>query len=120
MSLIPVFMLVGNVTLTDVVWKQQQMHLPFALPLGLAFFMFVVASFAETNRLPFDLPEAESELITGYHTEYSAMKFSMFFIAEYSNMLTASALMATLFLGGWDIPFWHGDDMIVSAPGVVM
>ena len=70
----------------------------------------MVAAFAETNRLPFDLPEAESELIAGYHTEYSAMKFSMFFIAEYANMVTASALMATLFFGGWDIPFTLWDN----------
>jgi NADH-quinone oxidoreductase subunit H len=68
-----------------------------------------VAAFAETNRLPFDLPEAESELVAGYHSEYSAMKFSMFFIAEYSNMMTASALMATLFFGGWDIPLTTWD-----------
>jgi NADH-quinone oxidoreductase subunit H len=69
-----------------------------------------VAAFAETNRLPFDLPEAESELIAGYHTEYSAMKFSMFFIAEYANLVTASALMVTLFFGGWDIPFTLWDN----------
>lgn len=120
LSLIPVFMLVGNVTLTQVVWTQQAgSNLWFALPLGLSFFLFVVSAFAETNRLPFDLPEAESELITGYHTEYSSMKFSMFFIAEYANMLTASAMMATLFLGGWDIPFVTWDDMRVVAPGVV-
>ena len=119
LSLIPVFMLVGNVTMTEVVWKQQQMHLPYAFPLGLAFFLFVVSSFAETNRLPFDLAEAESELVTGYHTEYSAMKFSMFFIAEYSNMLTSSALMATLFLGGWDIPIWQGDNMHIVGPGII-
>jgi len=56
------------------------------------------------------MPEAESELVTGYHTEYSAMKFSMFFIAEYAHLVTASALMATLFFGGWDVPFWSGDD----------
>jgi NADH-quinone oxidoreductase subunit H len=70
----------------------------------------VISAFAETNRLPFDMPEAESELITGYHTEYSSMKFSMFFIAEYAHLITQSALMATLFLGGWDIPIWTGDN----------
>lgn len=120
LSLIPVFFLAGNVTLTHIVWTQQQeLGLWLAFPLGLSFMMFVVSSFAETNRLPFDVAEAESELVTGYHTEYSSMKFSMFFIAEYANMVTASALMATLFLGGWDIPFWNGDDMRVIAPGVV-
>jgi NADH-quinone oxidoreductase subunit H len=71
----------------------------------------MVAAFAETNRLPFDLPEAESELVAGYHSEYSAMKFSMFFIAEYANIMTASALMATLFFGGWDIPFTMWDNV---------
>ena len=121
LSLIPVFMLAGNVTLTQIVWTQQEgIGLWLALPLGLSFFLFVVSAFAETNRLPFDLPEAESELITGYHTEYSSMKFSMFFIAEYANMVTAAALMATLFLGSWDIPFWQGDDMRVTAAGVVI
>ena len=120
LSLIPVFMLAGNVTLTQIVWTQQaELGIWLAFPLGLAFFLFVASAFAETNRLPFDMAEAESELITGYHTEYSSMKFSMFFIAEYANMLTAAALMATLFLGGWDIPFWNGDDMRVIAPGVV-
>ncbi len=74
------------------------------LGLSIAFLIFLVAAFAETNRLPFDLPEAESELVAGYHSEYSAMKFAMFFIAEYANMVTASALMVTLFFGGWDIP----------------
>jgi NADH-quinone oxidoreductase subunit H len=120
LSLLPVFMLAGNVTLTQIVWSQQEeIGLWFALPLGLSFLLFFVSAFSETNRLPFDVAEAESELITGYHTEYSSMKFSMFFIAEYANVLTSSALMATLFLGGWDIPFWNGDDMRVVAPGVV-
>jgi NADH-quinone oxidoreductase subunit H len=120
LSLIPVFMLAGNVTLTQIVWTQQQeIGLWFAFPLGLAFLFFVISAFAETNRLPFDVAEAESELVTGYHTEYSSMKFSMFPIAEYANMLTASALMATLFLGGWDIPFWTGDNMRVVAPGII-
>jgi len=111
LSLLPVIMLAGNVTLPAIVAQQQQLGFWYMFPLSLAFIFFVISAFAETNRLPFDLPEAESELITGYHTEYSAMKFSMFFIAEYSHILTASALMATLFLGGWSIPFWSGDHM---------
>lgn len=120
LSLVPVFMLMGNVTLTHVVWTQQEgVGLWLALPLSVSFIIFVISAFAETNRLPFDMPEAESELVAGYHTEYSSMKFSMFFMAEYANMTTASALMATLFLGGWDIPFFTFDNMRVVAPGVV-
>ena len=111
LSLIPVMMLAGNVTLTRMV-ADQQLGLWYILPLSLAFLLFLISAFAETNRLPFDMPEAESELVTGYHTEYSSMKFSMFFIAEYAHVITASALMATLFLGGWDIPFWTGDNII--------
>lgn len=110
LSLIVVLMLAGNVTLTEIIWKQQQLDFWFALPLSLGFILFVISAFAETNRLPFDMPEAESELVTGYHTEYSSMKFSMFMIAEYSHLLTTSALMATLFFGGWDVPFWTADD----------
>ncbi|HEX6939769.1 MAG TPA: NADH-quinone oxidoreductase subunit NuoH [Longimicrobiales bacterium] len=120
LSLIPLFMLVGNVTLTQAVWTQQEeLGLWFALPLGLSFVFFVISAFAETNRLPFDLAECEAELAAGFHTEYSSMKFSMFFITEYAHVLTTSALMATLFLGGWDIPFTSWDDMVVVAPGVV-
>lgn len=120
MSLVPVFMLAGNVTLTHIVWTQQQdLGLWLAFPLGLSFLLFVISAFAETNRLPFDMAEAESELVSGFHTEYSSMKFAMFFMAEYANMITAAALMATLFLGGWDIPFWAGDNMRVVAPGIV-
>lgn len=72
-------------------------------PIG--FITFVVSAFAETNRLPFDLPEAEPELVGGYHTEYSSMKFAAFFLAEYANMIIASALIVTLYLGGWQIPY---------------
>ena len=114
LSLVTVLMLTGNVTLTQVVFEQQRLQLWFILPLSLGFILFLISAFAETNRLPFDMPEAESELVTGYHTEYSSMKFSMFFIAEYAHVITQSALMATLFLGGWDIPFWHGDDAFYS------
>jgi NADH-quinone oxidoreductase subunit H len=110
MSTIPVLLLAGNVSLSRIV-SQQAFETWNVLNLTVAFFIFLVAAFAETNRLPFDLPEAESELIAGYHSEYSAMKFSLFFIAEYANMVTASALMATLFFGGWDIPFTLWDNV---------
>ncbi|HYL21751.1 MAG TPA: NADH-quinone oxidoreductase subunit NuoH [Gemmatimonadales bacterium] len=112
MSTVAVLLLAGNVTLAEVVARQSQSLVTWnVFPLSLAFFIFMVAAFAETNRLPFDLPEAEGELIAGYHTEYSAMKFSMFYIAEYANMVTASALMATLFFGGYDIPFTRWDNV---------
>jgi NADH-quinone oxidoreductase subunit H len=121
LSLIPVLLITGNVTLNQVVNTQATLHLWNALTLGLACFIFITAAFAETNRLPFDLPEAESELITGYHTEYSAMKFSLFFIAEYANMMTASAMIATIFFGGWDIPFTQADNLAaVSFPLVLL
>ncbi|HJQ12736.1 MAG TPA: NADH-quinone oxidoreductase subunit NuoH [Gemmatimonadaceae bacterium] len=110
MSTIPVLLLAGNVSLNSII-NQQAWGGWNVVNLTVAFFIFMVAAFAETNRLPFDLPEAESELIAGYHTEYSAMKFSLFFIAEYASMVTASALMATLFFGGWDVPFTGRDNI---------
>jgi NADH-quinone oxidoreductase subunit H len=110
MSTIPVLLLAGNVSLNSII-NQQAWGGWNVVNLTVAFFIFMVAAFAETNRLPFDLPEAESELIAGYHTEYSAMKFSLFFIAEYAGMVTASALMATLFFGGWDVPFTARDNI---------
>jgi NADH-quinone oxidoreductase subunit H len=110
MSTIPVLLLAGNVTLNSII-NQQAWGGWNVVNLTVAFFIFMVSAFAETNRLPFDLPEAESELIAGYHTEYSAMKFSLFFIAEYGGMVTASALMATLFFGGWDVPFTARDNI---------
>jgi NADH-quinone oxidoreductase subunit H len=103
LSLIPVLLMSGNVSFTAII-RDQQAGLWYVLPLFLSFFVFLIAGFAETNRLPFDLPEAESELIAGYHTEYSAMKFSFFFIAEYANVVTVCAMVTTLFFGGWDIP----------------
>jgi NADH-quinone oxidoreductase subunit H len=109
MSTIPIILLAGNVTMAQII-RQQAHSMWNVFNLTVAFVVFLIASLAETNRVPFDLPEAESELIAGYHTEYSAMKFSLFFIAEYANMFTASALMSTLFLGGWDIPFTGWDN----------
>ena len=109
MSTVCVLLLSGNVSLNQIIQQQALMGWN-ALLLSVACFTFLIAAFAETNRVPFDLPEAESELIAGYHTEYSAMKFSMFPISEYANMITASAMMATLFFGGWDIPFTQWDN----------
>ena len=110
LSIIGVIMVAGTLRLDQVVLHQTRYlwgWLPawnvFLQPVG--FVTFMVASFAETNRLPFDLPEAEPELVGGYHTEYSGMKFGLFFLSEYANMITSSALITTLFLGGWSIPF---------------
>ena len=108
LSLIPVLLMSGNVSFSAII-RDQQAGLWYVLPLFLSFFIFLISGLAETNRLPFDLPEAESELIAGYHTEYSAMKFSFFFIAEYANVVTVCAMVTTLFFGGWDIP-GHWDE----------
>ncbi|MBA2291851.1 MAG: NADH-quinone oxidoreductase subunit NuoH [Gemmatimonadales bacterium] len=109
LSLIPILLLTGNVSFSEIV-RAQQDGLWFIGPLFLSFFVFLVAGFAETNRLPFDLPEAEAELVAGYHSEYSAMKFSMFMIAEFAHVVTIAAMVATLFFGGWDIPFTDWDE----------
>ena len=115
LSAVAVLVFAGNITLNEIIARQQA-SVWFVLPLFLAFFVFLVVAFAETNRLPFDLPEAESELVAGYHTEYSAMKFAMFYLSEYSNMVTASGLLVCLFFGGWDIPFTSWDN---TAPWTV-
>ncbi len=107
-SFVGVLILVGNVSLPEIVAHQQN-SVWFAFALLVSFIFFFVSTLAETNRLPFDMPESESELVAGYHTEYSSMKFSMFFIAEYTHIITGSALMATMFLGGWDVPFTAWD-----------
>jgi NADH-quinone oxidoreductase subunit H len=104
LSVVGVIMVAGTLELDRIVELQSGLAWnAFLTPIG--FITFVVASFAETNRLPFDLPEAEPELVGGYHTEYSGMKFGTFFLAEYANMITSSAIIVTLFLGGWQFPF---------------
>lgn len=110
LSIIGVVLVTGTIQLDGIVQQQGGYFLGFLpnwniflQPIGAI--TFVVASFAETNRLPFDLPEAEPELVAGYHTEYSGMKFGLFFLAEYANMITSSAVITTLYLGGWQIPY---------------
>jgi len=95
-------LLVNTLSLREIVQKQAGSILHWnALPQIVSFFVFVIAGFAETNRVPFDLPEAENELVAGFHTEYSSMKFAAFFMAEYANMVTITCITAVLFLGGW-------------------
>lgn len=104
LSVIPVFLLVGSLNLSDVIQYQGSgAWMIFKQPL--AFAIFLGAMFAETNRLPFDLPESEQELAGGYNVEYSSIKFALFFMGEYAAMTAASAMMVTLFLGGWTLPF---------------
>ncbi|HEX3926883.1 MAG TPA: NADH-quinone oxidoreductase subunit NuoH [Gemmatimonadales bacterium] len=109
LSVVPILILTGNASFNEIIARQQQ-GLWFIGPLFLSFFVFLVSGFAETNRLPFDLPEAESELVAGYHAEYSAMKFSLFMIGEYAHIVTVAAMVATLYFGGWDVPFTHWDE----------
>jgi len=106
LSVVGVLILAGSLELNAIVQNQGANPLSWnAIRQPLGCILFVVSAFAETNRLPFDLPEAEAELVAGYHVEYSSLKFALFFMAEYANMIIASALMATLFFGGWQVPF---------------
>ncbi|HUC83661.1 MAG TPA: NADH-quinone oxidoreductase subunit NuoH [Candidatus Acidoferrales bacterium] len=115
MSVIPLLLIVGSLNLGQIIgWQSAHGWLVAYAPLS--FIIFMGASFAETNRTPFDLPEAETELVGGYHTEYSSMKFALFFLAEYSNMVASSAMMVTLFFGGWTLPFWGLDQPAHSLP----
>ncbi len=104
LAVLAVLLPVGSFRL-DAVVEYQRDFVWNVIPQAVGFLIFVIAAFAETNRLPFDLPEAESELVAGFHTEYSAMRFAAFFMAEYISMAVLSALAATLYLGGWSLPF---------------
>ena len=104
LSVIGVILLNGSLQLDTIVQNQYGWKWNIILqPLG--FLTFLVSSFAETNRTPFDLPEAEQELVGGYHTEYSSMKFALFFLAEYANVIVASCFISTMYLGGWQFPY---------------
>ena len=119
LAIVPVLMIYGNLNLSEMAHYQDQngwLLLPLwgkisigklllTIPMAISFVIFTVAMFAETNRLPFDLPECETELVAGYHTEYSSMKFALFFLGEYAAMIIGSGLAVTVFLGGWSIPF---------------
>jgi NADH-quinone oxidoreductase subunit H len=118
LAAVSVLLAAGSLRLTDVVWQQtgyfvlfDAIKLPawnvFSPAMWLSFIVFTVSAFAETNRLPFDFAEAEAELVAGYHTEYSSMKFALFFMAEYMAMAAIAALTTTLYLGGWDLPYYN-------------
>ena len=104
-SIIGVLMLSGTASMVGIVEAQREAHIWYFVPQIVGLFLFFVSGVAETNRLPFDLPEAESELVAGFHTEYSGMKWALFFLAEYTAMIIISAIVATLFFGGWMRPF---------------
>ena len=110
LSFVAVFLYAGSMSTSDIVGKQE--HSWFIVLLLPSFIIYVISMVGETNRAPFDLPEAEGELVGGFHTEYSSLKFALFFLAEYVNMITVSAMATTLFLGGWRAPWplstWAG------------
>jgi len=112
LAIVSIVLLAGSLRLNDIIANQQGYIFSWNIcKQPLAFLIFLIAIYAETNRLPFDLTESEQELVGGYHTEYSSMKFAMFFMAEYANMITGAALTVTLFFGGWDVPFLHESSM---------
>jgi NADH-quinone oxidoreductase subunit H len=104
-SIMGVLMIAGSLSLVEIVNRQKEFGWWFVFLQPLGFLLFFVCGIAETNRAPFDLPEAESELVAGFHTEYSGFRFSLFFLAEYANMMAVSAMAVTLFFGGWLRPF---------------
>ena len=105
-TVMSIILMVGSFKLTDIVAAQSSYW--FVLVQPLAFILYIICATAETNRAPFDLPEAESELVAGFHTEYTGMRFALFFLAEYTNMFIVSAVATVLFLGGWHGPFLPG------------
>jgi NADH-quinone oxidoreductase subunit H len=110
LSVLGVVIMAHSLSLTEIVAAQDDWW--YFVPQFVGFVIFMLAGTAETARAPFDLPEAEQELVAGYHTEYGGMRFGLFTMAEYINLITLSALAVTLFLGGWHFPFAHGVDFL--------
>lgn len=122
LSLVGVMIMAGSLNLSDIVRAQHAYPTGmFAIPQFIGFTVFVAAAFAETNRLPFDLPEAESELVAGYFTEYSGFRFALFFLGEYTGMLVMSSIASVCFLGGWTIPQFVTNllPFLTYVPGIV-
>src|SRR5947207_8816129 len=111
LSVLGVVITAGSLSLVQIVHNQAH-SLWYVVPQAVGFLVFLISGVAETSRAPFDLPEAEQELVAGYHTEYSGMRWGLFQMAEYVNMITLSGLAITLFLGGWHFPFLHGLDFL--------
>jgi NADH-quinone oxidoreductase subunit H len=139
LSIIPVIMILGELNLSKIVEAQSAngwlllplwgtgapwadaggwQHWALMIPLVVSFLIFTISIFAETNRLPFDLPECEPELVAGYHTEYSSMKFALFFLGEYAAMIIGSGVIVTLFLGGWSLPFGWSEMLLAQKGGL--
>lgn len=123
-SVLALILAMGTVRLDEMVQNQGELLWGFLPAWGaviqpVGFIIFLVALFAETNRNPFDLPEGESELVSGYHTEYSSLKFALFFMAEYANMIVGAAIVATLFFGGWQVPWMNTEVLRANAGGLL-
>jgi NADH-quinone oxidoreductase subunit H len=119
LALVGVVLVGGSLSLGDLVAAQAR-SVPYVLLQPLGFLLYLIAAVAEVNRAPFDLPEADTELVAGYHTEYSGMRFAMFYIAEYVNMITVSAIAATLFFGGWAFPILPGPWWLLIKVGIFL
>jgi NADH-quinone oxidoreductase subunit H len=117
LTFVAVILASGSLSMVQIVKAQQANGVWFAFVQPISLFIYVVGGLAETNRAPFDLPEAESELVAGFHTEYSGMRFALFFLAEYANMIVVSAIATTLFFGGWLAPFGGWLPFLNVVPG---
>jgi len=116
LAILSVLVFAGSFRLGDIVAAQQKAGIYFIFPLFLGFIVYIISAVAENNRLPFDLPEAESELTGGFHTEYSGFRFAIFFLAEYTNMVLIACVATSLFLGGFDIPLANDAALYISHP----